>query len=63
MEEATDQEKIKLQKEQEKILLDLEKEENITAEDRKKLFDYILNRINPIQKEEVNLAKGGSIRK
>jgi len=63
MEEATDQEKIKLQKEQEKILLDLEKEENITAEDRKKLFDYILNRINPIQKEEVNLAKGGRIRK
>ena len=63
MEEATDQEKIKLQKEQEKILSDLEKEENITAEDRKKLFDYILNRINPIQKEEVNLAKGGRIRK
>jgi hypothetical protein len=63
MEEATDQEKIKLQKEQEKILSDLEKEENITAEDRKKLFDYILNRINPIQKKEVNLAKGGRIRK
>lgn len=65
MQEATKEEKLKLEKEQEKILSDLEKEEQITAEGRKKLFDYFLKRINPIQKEEdeINLAKGGKVSK